>query len=46
MADKAYTGASLVLPTRATRAHPLTAEQKAANRMISGYLVIIEHMIA
>jgi DDE superfamily endonuclease/Helix-turn-helix of DDE superfamily endonuclease len=53
MADEAYTGGQkdrpgtpLVLPRRATRGHPLTEEQKAANRVISGYRVVIEHVMA
>jgi len=53
MADKAYTGAQgdrpgvpLVVPTRATRGHPLTEEQKASNRVISGCRVVIEHVMA
>ena len=53
MADKAYTGGQkdrpgtpLVVPTKATRGHPLTAELKAANRVISGYRVVIEHVMA
>ena len=53
MADKAYTGAqkdrpgvSLVVPTKATRGHPLTEEQVAANRKISGCRVVIEHVMA
>jgi hypothetical protein len=53
MADKAYTGASndrpevpLVVPTKATRGHPLTEEQKAVNRKISGCRVVIEHVMA
>ena len=52
MADKAYTGAAtdpgmpLVLPTKATRGHPLTDEQKAANKVISGNRVVIEHVMA
>jgi hypothetical protein len=52
MADKAYTGGqkdrpgALVLPTRATRGHPLTEDQKAANKVISGYRVVIEHVMA
>jgi len=53
MADKAYTGAwvdrpgvSPVVPTKATRGHPLSEEQKAANRVISGYRVVIEHVMA
>jgi DDE superfamily endonuclease len=53
MADKADTGGQkdrpgtpLVVPTKATRGHPLTAEQRAANRVISGYRVVIEHVMA
>ncbi len=53
MADKAYTGGQkdypgtpLVLPTKATRGHPLTAEQKAVNTVISRYRVVIEHVMA
>jgi hypothetical protein len=53
MADEAYTGAGgdragvpLVVPTKATRGHPLTEEQVAANRVISGCRVVIEHVMA
>jgi len=53
MADKAYTGAQgdrpgvpLVVPTKATRGHPLSEAQKAANRVISGCRVVIEHVMA
>ena len=53
MADKADTGGQkdrpgtpLVVPTKATRGHPLTAEPKAANKVISGYRVVIEHVMA
>jgi DDE superfamily endonuclease/Helix-turn-helix of DDE superfamily endonuclease len=53
MADKASTGGRkdrpgtpLVVPTQAPRGHPLTAEQAAANRLISGYRVVIEHVMA
>lgn len=53
MADKAYTGAGddrpgvpLVVPTKATRGHPLSEEQVAANRVISGCRVVIEHVMA
>src|SRR4051812_5242877 len=53
MADKADTGAgddrpgaTLVVPTKATRGHPLTEEQVAANRVISGCRVVIEHVMA
>ena len=53
MADKAYTGGQkdrpgtpLVMPTKATRGHPLTEEQKGANQVISGFRVVIEHVMA
>ena len=53
MADKAYTGSQgdrpgvpLIVPAKATRGHPLTEEQKAANRVISGFRVVIEHVMA
>ena len=53
MADTASTGGQtdrpetpLVLPTKATRGHPLTEEQKAANEVISGYRVVIEPVMA
>lgn len=53
MGDKAYTGGQkdrpgtpLVVPTKATRGHPLTDEQKAANKVISGHRVVIEHVMA
>ena len=53
MADKAYTGGQkdrpgtpLVVPTKATRGHPLTEEQQGANRVISRYRVVIEHVMA
>ena len=52
MVDKPYTGGAggkprvpLVVPTMATRGHPLTEEQKASNRVISGYRVVIEHVM-
>jgi hypothetical protein len=53
MGDKAYAGARkdrpdlpVVVPTKATRGHPLAAEQKAANRLISQCRVVIEHVMA
>src|SRR5512135_401237 len=53
MGDKAYTGAQedrpeipVVVPTKATRGHPLTQEQTAANRVISRCRVVIEHVNA
>ena len=53
MGDKAYTGARadrpdlpMVVPTKATRGHPLTEDQKASNRVISRARVVIEHVNA
>ena len=53
MGDKAYTGAQgdrpeipVVVPTKATRGHPLTEEKKAANGVISRCRVVIEHVNA
>jgi hypothetical protein len=53
MGDKAYTGAQgdrpevpLIVPAKATRGHPLTEGQKAANRVISRFRVVIEHVNA
>jgi hypothetical protein len=53
MADKAYTGAQrdrpgvpLVVPTKATRGRPLSEDEVAANRKISGCRVVIEHVMA
>jgi DDE superfamily endonuclease len=53
MADKAYTGAAgdrpgvpVVVPAKATRGHPLTDAQEAADRVISGCRVVIEHVMA
>ena len=53
MADKAYTGAAgdrpgvpVVVPAKATRGHPLSGAQKAANRVISGCRVVVEHVMA
>jgi len=53
MGDKAYAGAQgdrpevpLIVPAKATRGHPLTEEQKAANRVISRFRVVIEHVNA
>jgi len=53
MGDKAYTGAQgdrpdvpLIVPAKATRGHPLTEEQEAANRIISRFRVVIEHVNA
>lgn len=48
--DKAYVGLPkehpehrLYLPYKATRGHPLTEEQKAYNRHLSRYRIVVEH---
>ncbi len=53
MMDKGYDGitkdyphASLFLPHKARRNHPLTEEQKAYNRHLSRYRIIVEHSLA
>ena len=53
MADKAYealvrqcTGLELVTPRPARRGHPLTEQQKVANRFIARYRIVVEHAIA
>lgn len=55
MADKAYLGVGadpaaagrrVVIPTRASRNHPLTDDQKMANRMINRERVVVEHVMA
>jgi len=53
MADKAYEplqrqrpDVELITPRPARRGHPLTAQQKAANRFIARYRVVVEHAIA
>jgi transposase len=50
MLDKAYVGAPkdfpdhrLIIPFKASRGHPLTEEQKAFNRLIAQYRIIVEH---
>jgi hypothetical protein len=53
MTDKGYIGVAadagtraVVTPARATKNHPLTDEQKASNRVISGCHVVVEHVMA
>lgn len=53
MTDKGYIGVAadaggraVVIPTRATKKHPLTDEQKASNRVINGCRVVVEHVMA
>lgn len=50
MLDKAYVGAkkefpdhTLVIPFKASRGHPLTEEQKAFNRQVAKYRIVVEH---
>ena len=53
MTDKGYVGVEadagsrpVVIPAKATRNHPLTDDQKAANRVISRHRVVVEHVMA
>jgi IS5 family transposase len=53
MTDKGYVGVDkdagrrpVVIPAKATRNHPLTDDQKAANRVISRCRVVVEHVMA
>lgn len=53
MTDKGYIGVSadagaraVVIPIRASKNHPLTDDQKASNRVISGCRVVVEHVMA
>lgn len=43
---KDHPGHDLVLPHQARRAHPLTEEQKAANRVIARHRIVVEHAMA
>jgi hypothetical protein len=43
---KDHPGHDLVLPHQARRAHPLTAEQKAANTVIARHRIVVEHAMA
>jgi hypothetical protein len=53
MMDKGYVGIAkdhpelpLVLPHKASRNHPLNDEQKAFNRLVARYRIVVEHTIA
>jgi IS5 family transposase len=53
MTDKGYIGVAtdageraVVTPIRASKNHPLTDDQKASNRVISGCRVVVEHVMA
>ena len=41
-----YPGVPVVIPFRASRGHPLTDEQKAYNRVVAGYRIVVEHTMA
>jgi hypothetical protein len=44
--DKDYPAVPLVLPFKARRGHPLTEEQKAFNRVVARYRIVVEHVMA
>lgn len=53
MTDKGYVGVEadaggrpVVIPVRASKNHPLTDDQKAANRVINRHRVVVEHVMA
>jgi hypothetical protein len=53
MLDKGYVGVKnyypetrVVLPFKASRGHPLTAEQEAFNRKVAQYRIVVEHTMA
>jgi len=53
MMDKGYDGirhdypdTCIYQPDKARRNHPLTEEQKASNRVVSSYRIVVEHTIA
>lgn len=53
MMDKGYVGVGkdhpdrpLVVPAKATRGHPLTDGQTAANRVIASHRIVVEHVMA
>jgi hypothetical protein len=43
---KDHPGHDLILPHQARRAHPLTEEQKAANKVIARHRIVVEHAMA
>jgi DDE superfamily endonuclease/Helix-turn-helix of DDE superfamily endonuclease len=45
-AEKGYAGVPIVMPKKDRKARPLTEEQKAENRRISRYRVVVEHTMA
>lgn len=53
MVDKGYVGVRnyypdvpVVIPFKASRGHPLTAEQEAFNREVARYRIVVEHTMA
>ena len=44
--DKDYPAVPLVIPFKARRNHPLTEEQKAFNRVVARYRIVVEHALA
>jgi DDE superfamily endonuclease/Helix-turn-helix of DDE superfamily endonuclease len=45
-AEKGYAGVLIVMPKKDRKARPLSEEQKAENRRISRYRVVVEHTMA
>ena len=41
-----YPGVPVVIPSRASKGHPLTDEQKAYNRVVARHRIVVEHTIA
>jgi DDE superfamily endonuclease len=53
MVDKGYVGVRascpdvpIVIPFKASRGHPLSEEQKEANRVVARYRIVVEHTMA
>lgn len=53
MVDKGYVGVKtshpdvpIVIPFKASRGHPLTEEQRAFNRVVARYRIVVEHAMA
>jgi hypothetical protein len=44
--DKDYPAVPLIIPFKARRNHPLTEEQKAFNRVVARYRIVVEHALA
>lgn len=44
--DKDYPDVKVYIPYKARRNHPLTKEQKAYNRVLARYRIVVEHTIA